>query len=143
MISRNFCDKMVRVIRLNFRNVHFQCVTQLLNWFHEKCWNQSLWLQYWQQLKPVIIDDDITKLHSSFYTHYIYHLRLSNHHLSELYSFMTHETLASLSNHPEINQVEELIRNLFTQEVKIGGFIRISKMSKNRTIDFFKKNYQT
>ena len=56
---------------------------------------------------------------------------------------MTHETLASLSNHPEINQVEELIRNLFTQEVKIGGFIRISKMSKNRTIDFFKKNYQT
>ena len=52
---------------------------------------------------------------------------------------MTHETLASLSNHPEINQVEELIRNLFTQEVKIGGFIRISKMSKNRTIDFFKK----
>ena len=87
---------------------------------------------------PVIIDDNMAKLHS-FYTHYIYHLRLSNHHLSELYSFMTPETSALLSNHPEINQVEELIRNLFTQEVKIGGLVRISKMCKNRTIDFFKK----
>ena len=52
---------------------------------------------------------------------------------------MTPETSALLSNHPEINQVEELIRNLFTQEVKIGGLVRISKMCKNRTIDFFKK----